>query len=570
MFPFESGSEASDSAAESDAGSDKTLTQESYVGKHAGGELSIYYAHTFPTDPIPMEVAVRWSPLSTSEDAHFLIADVVGRTFKHCSVTEYENSTLQWEEICRITKVPTFRAFDWLPSHDVVAVGQGDGETTVLSLSSGSQVLSLPIKSQRQCSAVSFNVEGLLATGLERVRNDFCLNVYDINQRISNQSRHGFASKQSTDPIRKLATAEGITSIKFFPRQPNTLVAGVKGTCIRIYDLRDSGSSPARQYQTTYVHNIAIDPNDENYFASAAQQKDTTVLIWDRRSTIRPTSKRASAPQDGPILRLDAPFAGDERADTSIWSLRYSSVEPGCLGILTSNGNFRICRTKRDIVGEEEHLGKDAVSEDEPREYVQPIRLTNLISAARPETRRRPGTSGQDRNEVGPVVSFDFTNVLAPSQQPCAIYLRGNQDVNIYEIGKPPSVLAVSCMNTLAISAPRRRVTSPYVSTNDISEIQSGLILGQPRHTGPISEAIVTIREEYGTDPQKGQIATKLSISDALLLSDAARRRCLEGYLFDFNKNIDIVNDDSDLQGMWGWIRGWFSVKSKVENTDQF
>lgn len=545
------------------------MTQEIYIAEQAGGELSINDAHTAPRVPVPMEVAVRWSPLSTSEDAHFLIADVVGRTFKHCLVTKYENSTLQWEEISRITKVPTFRAFDWLPSHDVVAVGQGDGETTVLSLSSGSQVLSLPIKSQRQCSAVSFNAEGLLATGLERVRNDFCLNVYDINQPISNQSHHGLASRQSTDPIRKLATAEGITSIKFFPRQPNTLVAGVKGTCIRVYDLRDSGSGPARQYQTTYVHNIAIDPSDENYFASAAPQKDTAVLVWDRRSTIRPTSKRASAPQDGPILKLDAPFAGNERADTSIWSLRYSSVEPGCLGILTSNGNFRICRTKKDVVVEEKHLGKDAVSEDASGKYVQLIRLTNLISAARPETRRRPGTSGQNRDEIGPVVSFDFTNVLTPSQQPCAIYLRGNQDVKIYEIRKPHSTLAVSCKSTLAISKPRRGVTSPHVSTDDSSEIQAGLILGQPRHTGAISEAFVTIQEKYGTDPQKGQIATRLSVSDALLLSDAARRRCLEGYLFDFDKNIGVLKDNSDLQGMWGWMRGWLFVNSKFGNTEQ-
>ncbi|MCJ1244173.1 hypothetical protein MMC30_001371 [Trapelia coarctata] len=532
-------SDAPDLVAECDGGSEATVTRESYNAEHAD-------------DPVLMEVAVRWSPLSTANDAHFLIADVVGRTFKHCLVTKYEKPTFQWEELSRITKVPAFRAFDWLPSQDLVAVGQGDGETTILSLKSGLQVLSLPIKSQRQCSAVSFSAECLLATGLERVRNDFCLNIYDVNQRITNQPRHGFASRQSTEPVRKLATAEGITSIKFFPRQPNTLVAGVKGTCIRTYDLRDSGSSPSRQYQSTYVHNIAIDPTDENYFASAAPQKDTTVLVWDRRSTIRPTSKKASTPQDGPILKLDAPFVGNERADASIWSLRFLSAEPGCLGILTSNGNFRICRTKKDIVAEEKHMGKETVSEEESREYVQPIRLTNLIPAARPEIRR---PSGQDRDELGPVVSFDFTNVLTPSQQPCAIYLRGNQDINIYEIGKPPSVLAVSCKSTLAISEPRHGEASSKVSSDNRSDIKSGLIFGQPHRTGAVSDTVVAIRKKYGMDPQKMEISKKLSMSDALLLSDVARHRCLEGYLFDFNKNMDILKDDSDLQGMWGWIR---------------
>jgi hypothetical protein len=38
--------------------------------------------------------------------------------------------------------------------------------------------------------------------------------------------------------LRKLASSEPITSIKFFKDQPDTLVTGVKGQFVRIYDLR--------------------------------------------------------------------------------------------------------------------------------------------------------------------------------------------------------------------------------------------------------------------------------------------------------------------------------------------
>lgn len=32
--------------------------------------------------------------------------------------------------------------------------------------------------------------------------------------------------------------------------------------------------------------------------------------------------------------------------------------------------------------------------------------------------------------------------------------------------------------------------------------------------------------------------------------------RATEGYLFDCEKNVDIVSDDPDLQDLWTWIQG--------------
>lgn len=112
---------------------------------------------------------------------------------------------------------------------------------------------SFPVRNQRYCNAVAFSAHGLLAAGLDRVRNDFCLNIWDINQRLmlggpsssstsagagSTSFSSSFSNKGFAEPLRKLASSEPITSIKFFKDQPATLVTGVKGQFVRIYDLR--------------------------------------------------------------------------------------------------------------------------------------------------------------------------------------------------------------------------------------------------------------------------------------------------------------------------------------------
>jgi WD repeat-containing protein mio len=188
-----------------------------------------------------METALRWSPKSNASEQRLLLVDVVGRSFKLCRVTSYKDSQISYNVISTHTKVPAFRAFDWNPSNEaLVAVGQSSGEATVLRIDDGSQdTISLPIRNQRYCNAVAFNTQGLLAAGLDKVRNDFCLNVWDLNQRVSTASPRGLGpDRQTTEPIRKLASSEPIMSVKFFSDRPDQLVAGVKAQFVRIYDLR--------------------------------------------------------------------------------------------------------------------------------------------------------------------------------------------------------------------------------------------------------------------------------------------------------------------------------------------
>ena len=185
-----------------------------------------------------METAIRWSPWSTPTDQRFLYVDVARKSFRLCQVTGRTSSgKLQYEPLYTHTKVPAFRAFDWSPADEsLIAVGQSSGEATLLRMSAESQEsFAFPARNQRYCNAVAFSTHGLLAAGLDRVRNDFCLNIWDVNQRIM---LGGSYSRGFAEPLRKLASSEPITSIKFFREQPATLVTGVKGQFVRIYDLR--------------------------------------------------------------------------------------------------------------------------------------------------------------------------------------------------------------------------------------------------------------------------------------------------------------------------------------------
>lgn len=195
-----------------------------------------------------METAIRWSPSSALDDQRFLYVDVAGRSLKHCKVASSSHGPkLTYNVLDSRSDVPAFRAFDWSPADEgLVAVGQSSGEATVLRMNEDAQnTIVFPARNQRYCNTVAFNTEGLLAAGLDKVRNDFCLNIWDLNQRVplGRGGTRGFGSDRQpvVEPLRKLASSESITSVKFFKGQPEMLVAGVKGQFVRIYDLRGMG-----------------------------------------------------------------------------------------------------------------------------------------------------------------------------------------------------------------------------------------------------------------------------------------------------------------------------------------
>jgi WD40 repeat protein len=181
-----------------------------------------------------MEAAIRWSPHSTPSNPRFLIIDVAGNRLRLCQIDKITKTKVDYKQICLRDKLPNYTAFDWSKKDPaVVGIGSASGEAVLVTLDPDRPEIDLvhafPIRHQRKCNSIAFSNKNLLATGLDRVRNDVCLNIYDLNDsRVTSKD----------EPYKKLASSEAISSIKFFSGQPDTLIAGVSRQYVRIYDLR--------------------------------------------------------------------------------------------------------------------------------------------------------------------------------------------------------------------------------------------------------------------------------------------------------------------------------------------
>ena len=522
-----------------------------------------------------METAIRWSSSSTISQQRFLLADVNRRIFQHCQVESYDGVDFRYEILSTQTKVPPFRAFDWSSrDENVIAVGRWTGEATVLRLDDESRSISLPIKHQRLCNAVNFSPGGLLATGLERVRNDFCLNIWDIERGPSStpSSPRTASGRQTFEPVRKLASSEGITSIKFFT-QPETLVAGVKGTYLRIYDLRENSGNPALQFQTGCVHNIAVDALDDNYFASAAPAKDSTIQIWDRRAASSSTASVITSglghqSQHIPVLEFSRAFGGPQNSfQGTIWSLRYCKSQRGCLGALASSGDFKVFQMQK------QHLGPASKSQYFSAIGEEHMSCQEVISTKRVShiDRASDGSSTQQYGKSH-VVAFDFTHLGGPHGRPCAIVLRTDQTVGLRELESSPAALSLSLLGGLAIgksssfpysheSSKGRHflssimdMTFPDGWKTDIqfsAYVDKSMTASDNDHYSSNDQVRLSSREAHENlvIPKAG-----IGLGAVLALPTMNRRRCLEGYLFNCKRNADIVSGDPWLEEMWAWI----------------
>ena len=543
-----------------------------------------------------METAIRWSGSSTLPEQRFLIVDVNGRSFQRCKIINYDGRKLQHQVLSTYSKVPAFRAFDWAP-HDenLAAVGQWSGEVTILRIDDSVANTSLPAKHQRLCNTVAFSRTGLLAAGLERVRNDFSLNIWDINQRLPAVFSPGSRSSRGfVEPYRKFASSEAIASIKFYSAQPEVLVAGIKGRGIRIYDLRENTGNPSLHFQTSCVHNIAIDPLDENYFACAGVPKDTTIQIWDIRhgshytaASLGPVSD-SSAPAKGPVLEYKEVFSIENASIkapvdptgvmiSTIWSLRYCKGKSGCLGVLASSGEFKVFETK--------HEYSLPLNPNEPRphpDYGIPNKSDRSILTKRIHHVELAWDDKQrGRPEKERVVAFDFTNLAGSRGTPCAIVLRGDHSVGVLELNSAASALAVSPFGKIVVSKTNFLDTAS-TSTPEASFLRNTVRKLEPTKGHVNHSSSITTRGEHGysnvdkaADAEKPQSSrecheqifdsyyrdTGVGIEEALASLTIARRRVVDGYLFDCGKNIEILRDDRWLQRLWVWIDSMYVVE---------
>ncbi|KAI9720797.1 MAG: hypothetical protein M1812_002636 [Candelaria pacifica] len=549
-----------------------------------------------------MEGVIRWSPHSTATQQRFVLLDA--DHIKLCEIESFHGKTLRYKQTSQHTKFKGARAFDWSPIDEgLVAVGLPSGEATVLRIDDNSnKSYSFPIKNQRWCNTVSLSNKGLLAAGLDKVRNDFCLNIWDIGQHLSSSDTQAAASGQShaqIEPVRKLSSSEGVTSVRFFADQPDTLVAGVKGQYLRIYDLRESVGNSSVQFTTRCVNNLAIDPNDENYFASASPQGDTTICIWDRRFGSRSSATNLSsgsnandAGQSGLVLEFKNVI---DRANTAvtakplIWNTRFSKRKRGCFGLLSSAGELKVIETLKVY----SHPNDGAAASEQPGSAPsggQELYTNRTRNLEYPFYSQQGG-----RTEKNRIIAFDFINGGDPIDGHRLVTLTADGDIEVRCLQPPGPNIDFGSKGGLLIGL----VENGQTRAREISKRQQGMLKhGQPRlaliepynpENKAIAETLQIIREKIEdaeiaidtdavtiTDPlgttephgnflssreaheklfSHGPSSFRLDITDALVSASVYRQRSQEGYLLKCDENIDIVADDPWLQELWTFIQ---------------
>lgn len=189
---------------------------------------------------------VKWST-NTSYD-NFIHVNLQHRVVQVYEPTGHARAgRFDYAKLNRHDDFPPLTTYDWSPVNPgLMAVGTSTGIVNLLRIDDGSNAyVELGLKMTRTCQAVGFNTTGLLAVGLDRVRMDQCLHVWDVSRLSSlDKQAKGFPSETGvlTDPKYRLEPSVSVTSVKFFEDSPLTLVVGIKGQGLRLHDLRGNAN----------------------------------------------------------------------------------------------------------------------------------------------------------------------------------------------------------------------------------------------------------------------------------------------------------------------------------------
>ncbi|KAJ9155102.1 WD repeat domain-containing protein [Pleurostoma richardsiae] len=374
---------------------------------------------------------VRWSP-NPAHDS-FLHINVQHRVVQLFEPTgRAQRGKFDYKRVSKHDDVPPLTAIDWSPSiPGLVAAGTSTGIVNLLRVDDNSNAyMELGLKVSRTCQAVSFSTSGLLAVGLDRVRSDQCLHIWDVNRLSSgiSTSVSGFGPhvEPFTDPVRRLEASMSISSVKFFEDNPNTLVVGIRGQGLRIHDLREEASS--YNFPTRCNNNLAIDYADPNYFASSALDQPG-IMIWDRRARSRPVASASyldAVDTDelpwGGALRLDRametesnPQALNDR-NSLIRALRYCRDHRGMLAVLSRTGQLKVFSTQTEFTPAE----MDAVESPELLQVRKSHEMDNFYADPSRKHER--------------IVSFDWLTMESPALRPRLLVLRASGAFDILEI----------------------------------------------------------------------------------------------------------------------------------------
>ncbi|KAI7903729.1 uncharacterized protein BX663DRAFT_507393 [Cokeromyces recurvatus] len=478
------------------------------------------------------------------------------------------------------------------------------------------QYPSLGVKLSRSSNVVSFSKTHphLLAAGLDKVRNDPCLLVWDVTRSIDSYCNtptgpqtpnaqvafpvvRGFTQQESrasitnqwridngrnnnhTDsyedraryndippisspnsgsreqgPIRQYGSSEAISSCAWSEHEnAPLLIAGMGNKYVRVYDIRaDLGSYPL-QFATKAIHGIAIDPFCPYRFGSYTEEG--IIKLWDIRKN------------NEAVLTLSP------ENKNNLSKIVFSRTQPGFLASLTKD---------------ESHID------------LWDIQETSSLQAALNSSVQRPTTTiHSNTTPLSMNASTNMNKLERGLSQSVLQTLSDDETLSIPVLWKsrktkssmkrfasfvfiPPSHSSSSLPNTHHILTIHTDGKFESIKVQETCQIawqpkggmmMTGKIGSLYYHPASPEDKIIE-NIHLDNDNPLSEISKQESIitsKDKSLVKElnndisvVMRKRLSEGYSMDPSKNLLIIKEDRKLRELWTWIKIADNVASKL------
>ncbi|XP_072949683.1 GATOR2 complex protein MIOS [Epargyreus clarus] len=249
--------------------------------------------------PVHHDKFIIWGPdITLYEVAH--LKDIEKKiTFTQISstrgatvVASQSASGVRCVDICAIADQPD----------PLLALGHASGKVTLASLKQTYDPLGLVgrelvARYPRPCNTVAWNHSetNLLLTGMDKHRNDYCIQLWDM-QASSDDISEGSPQR----PLQEVALAEAAHSVAWCSFATRTLVAAMNLKHIKIYDLRECSSRAAGACGAGALGARAWAGVCAAGWLLAARG-DGALAVWDAR---RPAAPLLAAPQPRPLRKI--------------------------------------------------------------------------------------------------------------------------------------------------------------------------------------------------------------------------------------------------------------------------
>jgi WD40 repeat protein len=271
------------------------------------------------------------------------------------------------------------QCFAWSPDpavDDLVAVGFNNGRVDLIRLESTHRIRDhavnrnghspLSPRAPRPCVSLAFCsvTPQYLAVGLDRLRNDPSLYIWDIHSSTPTRtlsplgsspthivapppsparSPAGLPSPRSHNPLPRTELGprtdlrtlqahspnESVHSLAWLPQSNNILAAGLSQRLLRLFDLRSS--APAVANAPGRVYTLSTDPFEPHHLAATG---DGVVTLWDVRKL--PVQLLTFSERDALADGTRTQNGGVRR----ISDLEFSSVRRGLLATLGQDASY--------------------------------------------------------------------------------------------------------------------------------------------------------------------------------------------------------------------------------------